>query len=312
MYDHTRMSEPVLQNVSDLVSAITAVPTGRWGVGVSGGADSVALLLLLHGCRPGDLHVIHLDHETREGESTLDSRFVGDLAHTIERRSVIEAGKTDLPANLSARFRAARFELFRQVVAAKSLNGVLLAHHAGDQAETVLQRLLRGGGPTAIGGMLPLSIVDGLTVSRPLLDIAPERLRDFLRGRNQPWREDASNKSDEYLRNRLRGWLADRSDLRDALVRTGDQSRMLRGWLDEQSPVLAASFGVSELANLGAPHARHAASRWLAGHGSDPRDVNREVCDRLIAMAVDAASPPRQHFPGGLLVRRRQGVISRS
>src|SRR5438034_1508222 len=134
-----------------------AVPAGAWAVAVSGGGDSVALLELLR--HRGDLllHVVHLDHETRGGESATDALFVGELAarwglaFTIRRRSEIEpAIAARLPANRSARFRAARLELFRRVIAEHRLAGVILAHHADDQAETVVQRLLRGSGPAGL------------------------------------------------------------------------------------------------------------------------------------------------------------------
>src|SRR5437016_831881 len=153
-------------NLSD---AIAAIPACGWAVGVSGGADSVALLLLLHE-RPGiRLHVAHLNHQTRGSQNDKEAAFVADLSKklhlpcTIETRSNIEATTSPLPANKSARFRAARRELFRRVVTEHNLAGVILAHHADDQAETVLQRLLRGSGPAGLGGMEPTSSARGMS-----------------------------------------------------------------------------------------------------------------------------------------------------
>ena len=138
-------------NSASLFKEMTAVPSGRWAGGVSGGADSVALLLLLDQRRESEpglfLHVVHLDHQTRGAESTADAEFVRRLAAgrgvpcTIARRDQVEREMTDLPPNPSARYRALRHEVFRRVIAQHRLQGVLLAHHADDQAETVLHRL---------------------------------------------------------------------------------------------------------------------------------------------------------------------------
>src|SRR6266496_1788814 len=134
---------------SALMAAIETVPAGAWSVGVSGGADSVALLHLLRQRRDLSFHVAHLDHQTRNGESATDALFVAELAgkwgvpFTIAIRSDVEDESSHLEKNLSARYRTARLEFFRRVVAQHQLRGVILAHHADDQAETVLQRLLR-------------------------------------------------------------------------------------------------------------------------------------------------------------------------
>ena len=117
------------------------VPPGLWGVAVSGGADSVALLLLLHGRPELLLHVVHLDHQIRGQASADDAEFVAKLAEklgipaTIVRRDQIEPGilSVSLPKNPSARYRAIRLELFRRVVEREKLHGVILAHQADDR-----------------------------------------------------------------------------------------------------------------------------------------------------------------------------------
>lgn len=295
--------------------AIATVPAGRWAVGVSGGADSVALLTLVRGRPDLFLHVAHLDHQTRGTASTADARFVAELAVrfglpcTIRRRDEIEPRLSALPANRSARYRAIRCELFRKVVAEHSLQGVLLAHHADDQAETVLHRLIRGSGPAGLAGMSARTRIGGLTVLRPLLDIGREDLRGYLNRIGQEWREDATNASNQYLRNRLRKWLADEPALRDHLLPVGQYCRSLRGWVRRSSPSLPASIRCQRLANLPGPLAREAARRWLIARGAPADELSEEVLNRLIEMSADAASAPRRHFPGRLLVRRRSGLL---
>lgn len=293
------------------------VPPGRWAVGVSGGADSVALLRLVED-RPGlAIHVVHLDHETRGGASGEDARFVEALAaslalpFTAARRSQIEPGLTRLPANPSARFRAARLALFGHVVREHGLCGVILAHHADDQAETVLHRLLRGAGAAGLAGMSPRATLGGLLVLRPLLDLRRHELRAVLAARGQAWREDASNTSNDYLRNRLRRLLADRPSLARALLDLGEACRALRDGLRALAPVSTGpTLRVADLLALPPPVRRELARRWLTAAGVPAGRIEPGVVDRLIAMAQDAATPARQHFPGRIAVLRSGGTFS--
>ena len=292
------------------------MPPGRWAVGVSGGADSVALLLLL--CeRPGlALHVVHLDHETRGGASEDDARFVERLGArlgipcTVARRRDVEPTLPQLPPNRSARFRATRLALFRRVVREHDLDGVILAHHADDQAETILHRLLRGSGATGLAGMSLRAIVGGLVILRPLVGVRRESLRAELAARGQDWREDASNVSDEYARNRLRRILAIRPGLVDALLTVGAACGNVRDWLKTRTPgVDGAALPTRDVLALPAPVRRQLASCWLVAVGVSADRVERPVVDCLVRMAEDAATAARQDFPCGVTLRRKGGKL---
>src|SRR4051794_10585082 len=114
-----------------LVATALLPPGSRWAVGVSGGADSAALLRLLHARGDLSLHVVHLDHQTRGSASAGDAEFVGALAaslalpFTLGTRAEAEEAlaASDLPTNPSARFRVLRLKLFRDVVSAHALDG---------------------------------------------------------------------------------------------------------------------------------------------------------------------------------------------
>jgi tRNA(Ile)-lysidine synthase len=302
------------------LSAIASVPAGRWAVAVSGGADSVALLCLLRGRPDVQPHVVHLDHELRGAESDADARFVADLATqfglpcTIGQRSRVEtvmAKRGGLPKNPSARYRAARLALFRTVVAEHALAGVILAHHADDQAETVLHRLIRGSGWAGLCGMRERGTLGGMTVLRPLLAVRREELGNYLANAGQAWREDSSNSGDKYLRNRLRRILAERPDLTDELLRLVENGQRLRKWTISRSPRLESTFTIAQLADLPAIVAERVAARWLVDQGAarggaiSPRSV-----EMLMEMATDAATPARIVLPGGILAIRRKGRIS--
>ena len=295
-----------------LQDAMLSIPDGAWGVGVSGGADSVALLDLLSNDLRLRPHVIHLNHETRGAENERDAAWVRDfcairsISFTLGRSS--DSRLPPIP-NPSARHRAARFDLFRRVVQARGLAGVILAHHADDQAETVFQRLLRGAGPTALSGIRPESRVSGMRVLHPLLNATRESLRTHLRQRGIAWREDASNDSPRFLRNRLRSILRARPVLREALLALGRACADWRDWLDRTAIPLPETFRVEALGGFPPPLARHSARGWLRERGAPADRLHSQLMDRFLKMTLDAAAPSRQHFPGGILVRRAKGFL---
>jgi tRNA(Ile)-lysidine synthase len=301
---------------SRLLESIGGIAAGGYAVAVSGEADSVALLHLLHHHRTDlRLHVVHLDHQTRGEASTGDAAFVGELARqwslpcTIRRRDQLEPEMPNLPANKSARYRAVRYELFRRVVAEQGLRGVLLAHHADDQAETVLHRLLRGTRAPHLVGILPESRLGELLVLRPLLRVSRQMLREYLADAGQSWREDASNASRNYFRNRLRYLLKSQPQLTETLLEGHEALAGLRGWVRSAAPKLEESFRVSALQNLPGILADAAARRWLMARGVPSGELAPATVEQLITMANDAASPARQHFPGRIVVRRRGGRV---
>jgi tRNA(Ile)-lysidine synthase len=294
-----------------VAASSSSVPPGRWGIAVSGGGDSVALLELLRYRSDLALHVIHLDHETRADESAKDAEFVRSLsaacglAHTIARRTDIERSIPTLSRNLSARYRAARLTLFRQVVTEHQLQGVLLAHHADDQAETVLQRLLRGSGPAGLTGMSMQTSIAGLRILRPLLGVRRAALRQFLTDHRIPWREDSSNQSPLQQRNRARIVLSVHLALTPILINLASDCARLMQWLREQSPELSAEFSMETIGRLSPVIAREALRNWLQRSARGETEVSAASAARLLEMATDRAAPARQDFPGRLRVRRR-------
>jgi tRNA(Ile)-lysidine synthetase-like protein len=297
-----------------LQSAIDLVPAGRWAVGVSGGADSVALLALLRKRSDLSLRAVHLDHQTREGASAEDAGFVEMLAKQwripcdMARLDQVLPETPEPPKNRSALFRAARLALFRRVVSAHKLGGVILAHHADDQAETILLRLLRGSSYTGLAGMSARTTIGGLTILRPLLDVPQQALREHLRDLGQAWREDASNLSPHYARNRVRVVLEKSPNLKESFIELGKACDALRRWANHL-PNPPEQLPLGALQDLPIILARQQARKWLTSRGVPPKELLPAVLDRLIAMACDRATPARQQFPGGALVRRRKGLL---
>jgi tRNA(Ile)-lysidine synthase len=183
-------------------------PGDRVGVAVSGGADSVALLRILHDARESlgvKLLVAHFDHCLRGAESDTDAEFVRDLARkyglpfVLDRDDVAAAAKRN-KWNLEDAARRLRYAFFERLIRDGQATRMAVAQTADDQAETVLAHLIRGTGPTGLGGIYPVAG----NVVRPLLSVRREELRAYLRERGQTWREDASNLDTKRLRARVR------------------------------------------------------------------------------------------------------------
>lgn len=183
-------------------------PGERVGVAVSGGADSVALLLLLLELREKlgiVLSVVHFNHKLRGKASDADEEFVGKLAakHKLEFHSASADVATKAKkerANLEDAARRARYDYFRSLIDSGACNSIAVAHAADDQAETVLAHILRGTGLAGLGGIHPVAG----PVFRPLLSIRRAELRAYLRRKKQTWHEDATNRDTKRLRARIR------------------------------------------------------------------------------------------------------------
>jgi tRNA(Ile)-lysidine synthase len=195
------------KRVMDYVREMRLISPGdRVGVAVSGGADSVALLRILRDADWGvKLLVAHFDHCLRGAESDADAEFVADLARgcglpfALDREDVAAAAKRN-KWNLEDAARRLRYAFFERLIREGQVTRIAVAHTADDQAETVLAHLIRGTGPTGLGGIYPIAG----NVVRPLLAVRREELRTYLRERGQTWREDATNLDLSRLRARVR------------------------------------------------------------------------------------------------------------
>ena len=176
-------------------------------VAASGGVDSTVLLDVLDGLGHR-LHVAHLDHALRPN-SAADSRFVAGEAKrrglpcSIERRDVGAYARTE-GLSLEEAGRRQRYAFLDQVAGQVGAEFIALGHHADDQAETVILRLLRGSGATGLGGM---EIAREGRYLRPLLRVRRAEIEKYAHQRGLRYREDPSNRDPRFLRNRVRGEL---------------------------------------------------------------------------------------------------------
>ena len=204
-----RMDKDLQKRVLETIARHAMIrPGDRIGLGVSGGADSVAMLRIFAELRTRlgiTLLVLHFHHQLRGTAADEDERFVRVLAESF--RLEFESGRADVAGEASLRgwnledaARRLRYRFFDSVAEARGLNRVAVAHTANDQAETVLSHLLRGTGLTGLAGIYPVAG----PIIRPLLELGREELRGFLSGLGQSWREDASNQDASRTRARIR------------------------------------------------------------------------------------------------------------
>ncbi len=172
----------------------------RVGVAVSGGADSVTLLHVLHATDEYRITVLHVNHHLRGIESDGDEAFVRELAARLGLGIKVHQGPVG-EGNREQAARDIRREFFARMQSELNLRHVALGHTQTDQAETVLYRFLRGSGLAGLAGMSPIS-AEGLI--RPMLEVTREEVRDWLAAKGIVWREDSSNQDLSFVRNRLR------------------------------------------------------------------------------------------------------------
>jgi tRNA(Ile)-lysidine synthase len=184
------------------------VPGDTIVIAVSGGADSVALMDILTSLGKYRLQLIvsHLNHLLRGAESDADEEFVRKLAGSfclpieVRRVDVREIARRER-RSLEDAGRSARYAFFDEVAASHKAHAIALAHHADDQAETVLLRLLRGASGSGLCAMAPKSA--GRYV-RPLLNVTRREIVEYLQKRGIAWQTDSSNDDSYFLRNRIR------------------------------------------------------------------------------------------------------------
>ncbi|MEZ6059833.1 MAG: tRNA lysidine(34) synthetase TilS [Planctomycetaceae bacterium] len=183
-------------------------------VAVSGGADSVALL---HGIlelgdvvSPPRLMVAHVNHGLRGVESDGDAAFVAALAekhHLPFERHTVDAGRLadESATTVEEAARNARYDFFAQISGQRKCDVVVTAHHADDQAETVLHHILRGTGLRGLSGMqYRRPLADGVTLIRPMLRINRAEILAYLNARRLGYRTDQTNADAAFTRNRIR------------------------------------------------------------------------------------------------------------
>jgi tRNA(Ile)-lysidine synthase len=212
----------------------------RVGLAVSGGADSLALMLLAARWAGGrgrgpTLLVYTVDHALRP-EAAGEAAMVAREAQSLGLECRILRWEGDKPASgVPAAARAARYRLLGAAAAADGAELVLTAHHLADQAETVLMRLAHGSGVDGLAGMRELSVIEGCRIGRPLLGVHPDRLRAAVAAAGLAPAQDPGNDDPGYERVRWRQF----QPRLDAMGLTIERLGVLARRMEAQAALLA-------------------------------------------------------------------------
>jgi tRNA(Ile)-lysidine synthase len=306
----------------------------KFGVAVSGGADSVALLLLFlqlkndsRGDAPIEVAVVHFNHQLRGAAADTDEEFVRKLAgaHGLEfYLGTVDVGGSAKRAkrNVEDAGRRERYAFFARLVEEGRVEWVATAHTMDDQAETVLAHLLRGTGLAGLGGIHPIS---GAIV-RPALEIRRAELRRHLKLMKQSWREDATNRDTSKTRARIRKKLIPalekqfQPEVVAHLATLAEQAREDEKFLDAAATgTLAAALedsrealhiGVDELAGT-APALRGRMVRKIVkackGHDGE---LGAQHVASVLQLAERGENGKSLVLPGGVEVRREKNALS--
>jgi tRNA(Ile)-lysidine synthase len=256
----------------------------QWAVALSGGSDSVALLLLLWAhwpLRRTRLRAFHFDHRIRGAESAADARFCASVCSALGVPLLSGRWKVSRTPRAEAQARAGRFAFIEKGMAAGRMRVLFLGHQQDDIAETMLMRLARGSGSAGLAAPRPLHRFAPERKggrerfhARPLLGLKKAEIADALKAAGGAWREDSSNRKGAHFRNRLRlgvlpRWI--RASERDALSGAAlsrelleEDDRALEAWVDLLSVIEPEGFlAVARLEGLPKAVIRRALHRWL-------------------------------------------------
>lgn len=334
-----RRSRFALRLLAEWKRLALPVKEARVIVAVSGGADSVALLLALDELLKAkglalSLTVTHLDHGLRAA-SAADARWVENLAVNLGYQSEIEhvsvkerAGKA--PDNLEQAARRARYQFLARAATSRMAEILLTAHTMDDQAETVLLRLLRGSGAKGLGGIAPVRLLDAesnLLLARPLLNWARRAdTEGYCRSRGIEFRLDEMNEDESFARVRVRKRLIPlmqsfNGRVVEALVRTAELLREDARLLDSLAMILleearrtgstAESTGLCVEVLASAPEGlrRSALRRWLAERRGSLRRLEMVHLLSVERLLWGARGGRLVELPGGSSVSRRRGLL---
>jgi tRNA(Ile)-lysidine synthase len=315
----SRLSQRIAQHL--LLAGVTQ--DVRLLVGFSGGRDSVALVALLQEAGFTVLTLLHLDHGLRP-ESGADAQWCVEFGRArglevvAERREVGgTAGSRGV--GLEEAGREARYAFYARMALERGIREVVLGHHADDQVETFLFRLLRGSGSLGLGGMAPVSErVEGevvLRLLRPMLGVWRAELDEWIAERGLSFCEDLSNADPRWTRNRIRHGLLPEMErvmerpVKAALWRSAELLRAEADWmrgLDEAGGELPQQLEVRDLRGRTVAERRLRITRWLALHGVP--EVGFELVEAVARLAIERF-PAKVNLPGGRHVKRRAGRI---
>jgi tRNA(Ile)-lysidine synthase len=283
-------------------------------VAFSGGADSTALLAACARRWPDSVVAIHVNHQLQAAANDFERHCEAACAALGVRlhstRVDAHHRKGESPEDAA---RVARYGAIHEAALAAPARCVALAQHADDQAETLLLALSRGAGVAGLAGMRPAWERDGIDYRRPLLDVASDEIRRWLRSQGLGWIEDPTNADGRFTRNRIRSRVLPAiagafPSYRDTFARSSRHAAQAQALLEEFAGEDLSRIGVppaiDALRALSRPRQANVLRHWLRTvHGEQPSAAQMtELLDQL----ADCAT--RGH---AIELRAGRGVVRR-
>lgn len=330
----------LVESVYDLLQQHNhARPLARWVLGISGGPDSTVLCHLMPMLsRKYNLgwtfHAAHLHHGMRGAEADADAVYVEELARELDIPYHLE--RVDIPRHVREKGRSTeevarerRYDFLLRIALKTDSPYIAVAHHADDNAETVLHRVCRGTGLRGLGGMSvvrPVQEGSRVLLVRPLLKQRRALIEAVARERGLQPRIDSSNLTPEFTRGRIRNQIlpALRESLNpnvtEAVLRLAEQAQWMNQYLTEaavrvfdslvveEGPrylVLNRNALLSKQRIIQAEVVRRAISLVMGGE----QDLGFQHVDAVLRLAEDKISGKELHLPGPVSVRRQYGRL---
>jgi len=319
--------DPIKDTIKKVKKTISRYQMLRPGdlciVAVSGGPDSVCLLDILYELKEAleiKLAVAHFDHGLREGEDETETRFVQDLASSMNLPFETEKASSLVavaPGSVEERARDARYAFMERLREGLCAQKIALGHHLNDQAETVLMRLLRGSGPSGLAGIPPFR---EKTIVRPLIEIEQKEIESYLEARDLAYVVDSSNLQTDYLRNKIRlellpSLLEYQPRLIEHLGRLADilrneniymESRAGDWVMREADLGTAGEVSIPLSSFLGLPHPlRNRVTRQILRRvGKNLRRIDSDHIESVAELGKNKNPHGSLNLPNGLMVKR--------
>jgi tRNA(Ile)-lysidine synthase len=299
-------------------------------VGVSGGADSVALLAVMNRLRQLCglvLTAAHFNHKMRGAESDADEAFVQALCKSLGIALVCRSLKErNRPRGMSIEdfLRRHRYAFFERTRRETGANRVALGHHQGDQAETVLMNIIRGTGLSGLSGIPPVRTA---TYIRPLIDCSRREILEFLTEEGLSFIDDSSNADERFLRNRIRIGLMPELEgrfnpaIRETLCRLADVIREENDYISREAQVHVARWRgadvsrnpfevpVAELQGLHPALQRRVILDIARAASSAESSISFEHVQAVLELTAGTKSGGCLDLPGRLLIKRNYGLL---
>lgn len=308
-------------------------PHHRPIVAVSGGKDSIALVCAIWSLFPSfkdSLIVAHVNHGLRGTESDLAEDLVSTLSKgfgaTFCCRKLDPRKLKSSPDGIESAARAARYDFFVELAKTYGSRYVFTAHHADDQAETILFRILRGTGIKGLRGIPVLSqLTPELTLCRPLLHVWRDEIESYLASIEMNWQEDSSNSQNQFSRNKIRNIVLPKleslfgGDVSDSIVSLGkianEHWSLVESLVEPlQSLILSSNENFVEIdsSKLKSQHpvliSEFLRKVWTA-KGWPQQDISAADWQLLKEWVLLDTLQSRRDFPGGVAVSMKSGRL---